>query len=167
MIAKDTKKALAEWGKFIADQKAVEKAKAVKCNGRTLIELFVMEEKTDLFVNGVIDPSKPQKSYKIWWPIAKVLASHKFTVGSVVKIPNDVGRLEPNPEYESADKHNAMYPNDQRQLPPRFLGNNNIIQWIYNYSFVFNPLTEDEEVTDYYLVPDHLIECEMDQSLIK
>ena len=155
-----------EWKKFVADSTSVEKAKNIKTNGKTLVELFVVIEETSLFVNGIVDPAKQKKDFKKWWTLAKVLASQKFPVNSIIKIPNEVGRLIPNPEYDSAMKHNAIYPNDQKEPPQRYLGNNNILVWLMNYSFVFNPLKEEEEETNYFLIPDHIIECEMDKELI-
>lgn len=154
---------------FYDDNRLVkEHANTEPASGYTLVELFIYKEGGVLLsdTNDALG-DKTGGAVSVF-PFGKVLVSNeKYKAGDIVKISNEVARPpEKNPEYDSVKTHNLAYPNDARQLPPKYVGEFNVVEFLEMYSYDSRPFVKKTAPNYVVCIQNHQIECKMDAELM-
>jgi hypothetical protein len=112
----------AEFDKFKGDNSLIDKLSGIKATSdKICLQLFTVSVDTNILREGMKEGDVGTKDYR-WWELAKVIiGNEKIPSGKIVKLLNEI-TIKPtkNLEYETVIKHNAAYPNEQRNLPSKF-----------------------------------------------
>lgn len=154
---------------FYNDNRLVNEHKnTIPADGYILLELFIYKE-GGVLLSDTNDALGDTTGGRVSvFPFGKVLVdSGKYKAGDIVKISNEVALApEINPEYNSVKKHNLAYPNDARQLPPKYVGEFNIVKFLTTYSYDSRPFVKKTGPNYVVCIQNHLIECKMDAELM-
>lgn len=154
---------------FYDDNRLVKEfANTKPADGYVMLELFIYKEGGVLLSDTNDALGDTTGGTVNVFPFGKVLVdSGSYKAGDIVKISNEVAKPpEKNPEYDAVKHHNLAYPNDARMLPPKYLGEFNIVEFLKMYSYDARPFKKKSTPNYVVCIQLHQIECKMDVELL-
>lgn len=163
-LLKERTEAYRSW---INSNRMVEKFKnVIPKNGFVLAEVFVITDKSQILNPDSEEIFQDAKVVIDPFNIARIIAGEGYKSGEIVRLPNEVGTLIPNPDYDNIVARNANNPRDPKIPEVKYLGEN-IYTWLEKYEYKANPFLSRASQLDWVMLfPGYLCQAHDDISLV-